>query len=265
MSVPTPLVVVPCHPQGAEDLDAAARCLVSIVATAPGADVVVIGDRNAPPSVLAQLQAVTGELGFGFGLTELARSYGAGVNPALEEALGDGRDAILVDADVELAASEWLEALVVRRDTSKDRPAAVVGGRLLYPNGLVEQAGLQFSLLKHEFIESYRFGPASLHEVRTPRLCPVGPGLVLIRHAALEAVGLLAEDLPGREVVDYSLRCFAAGLECVYEPAAVGTRLRSPWTPAPSEAEARRRFLLDKELLGRHEGRVGRWVAPVTA
>jgi hypothetical protein len=265
MSVPSPLVVVPCDPRTAEALDRAARCLVSLIATAPTAEVVVIGDPAGDAGVVAQLQAVAGELGFGFGLCDLRRSFGAGVNPALEEARDDGRDAVLVAADVELSAPGWLDALVARRDTSRSRAAAVVGGRLLYPNGLIDHAGLQFSLLKHEFVESYRFGPASLREARTPRVCPVGPGLVLLRHQALAEVGMLDEDLPGLELVDFCLRTFAAGLECIYEPAAVGTRHGPAWPAPPTDAEKRRHLRVQHALLDRHPGRLTRWIAPVTA
>ena len=44
--------------------------------------------------------------------------------------------------------------------------------------------------------------------------------LQLIRHATLEALGLYDESfIMGYEDVDYCLRVFAAGQECIYEPA----------------------------------------------
>jgi GT2 family glycosyltransferase len=55
-----------------------------------------------------------------------------------------------------------------------------------------------------------------------PCACPVGAALVLIRHETLNTVGPFdAEFRLGFEDVDLALRTFSAGLECVYEPAAV--------------------------------------------
>jgi GT2 family glycosyltransferase len=245
-------------------VDVAARCLVAVWTTArDAAEFVVVGQAGGDPTITAQLHAACDELGFGFGLTDPRTSLAAGVNPALEEALADGRDAVIVAPDVE-PGEGWLEALLARRDSAGAAPAAIVGGRLLYPNGLIEHAGLQFSLLKHHFIPSYRFGPASLHEARVPRLCPVGPGMVLIRHPTLAAIGLLAEDLPGLELVDYCLRAFAAGLECVYEPSAIGTRNASYFPRKLEDGEKVRALAIEKALLARHD-QLARWVAPVKA
>lgn len=262
MSVP-PLVIIPCDPQTPEQLDVTARCLVAVYTTArDAAEVVVVMDGEADAAVAAQVHAAAEELGFGFGLTGVRSSLAAGVNPALEEALHEGRDAVIAGPDVE-PTDGWLEALLGRHDTSGDRPAAIVGGRTVFPNGLIDHAGLQFSLLRHAFVKSTRFGPATLREARVPRLCPVGPGLVLLRHATLAALGTLDERLPGQELVDYCLRAFAAGLECIYEPSAYAVSHGAMWEPAPTDAEKLARTALEKQILARHEGRLARWVAPV--
>jgi hypothetical protein len=256
-------VIIPCDPRDAAQLDVTARCLVAVWTTArDAADVVVVMDGEADAGVAAQVHAAAEELGFGFGLTGVRTSLAAGVNPALEEALAEGRDAVIAGPDVE-PTEGWLEALLNRRDTRREEPAAIVGGRTVFPNGLIDHAGLQFSLLRHAFVPSTRFAPASLREARVPRLCPVGPGLVLLRHDALEQLGLLAADLPGFELVDYCLRAFAAGLECVYEPAAYAISHRPIWEPAMSDGEKTAQFVLEKQILARHEGRLARWVAPV--
>jgi GT2 family glycosyltransferase len=257
------LVIVPCDPRTPEQLDVTARCLVAVWTTArDAAEVVVVMDGDADASVAAQVHAAAEELGFGFGLTGVRSSLAAGVNPALEEALTGGRDAVIAGPDVE-PTEGWLQALVDRHDTRGDRPAAIVGGRTVFPNGLIDHAGLQFSLLRHAFVASARFAPASLREARVPKLCPVGPGLVLIRHDALERLGLLDESLPGQELIDYCLRAFAADLECVYEPAAYAISHGRIWEPKPSDAEKVARLALEKQILVRHEGRLTRWVAPV--
>lgn len=262
MSVP-PLVIIPCDPRTPEALDVTARCLVAVWTTArEQAEVVVVMDGESDAAIAGQVHAAAEELGFGFGLTGVRSSLAAGVNPALDEALAEGRDAVIAGPDVE-PTDGWLEALVNRRDTSGAGPAAIVGGRTVFPNGLIDHAGLQFSLLRHAFVPSTRFGPASLREARVPRLCPVGPGLVVIRHAALAELGGLAEDLPGQELVDYCLRAFAAGMESVYEPAAYAISHGPIWEAPLSDADKLVRSALEKQILVRHEGRLARWVAPV--
>jgi hypothetical protein len=262
VSVP-PLVIIPCDPRTPAELDVTARCLVAVWTTArDAAEVVVVMDGEADAAIAGQVHAATEELGFGFGLTGVRRSLAAGVNPALEEALAEGRDAVIAGPDVE-PTDGWLQALLDRQDTRREAPAAIVGGRTVFTNGLIDHAGLQFSLLRHAFVPSTRFGAASLHEARVPRLCPVGPGLVLIRHAALTGLGGLAEDLPGQEMVDYCLRAFAADMECVYEPAAYAISHRPIWEPGVSEADKLVKNALEKQILVRHEGRLARWVAPV--
>jgi hypothetical protein len=256
-------VIIPCDPHNAAELDVTARCLVAVWSTArDAAEVVVVMDGDADAAIAAQVHAAATELGFGFGLTSVRTSLAAGVNPALEEAIAEGRDAIIAGPGVE-PTEGWLEALLQRRDTRREEPAAIVGGRTVFPNGLIDHAGLQFSLLRHAFVQSARFAPASLREARVPRLCPVGPGLVLIRHAALERLGLFASDLPGFELVDYCLRAFGEGLECVYEPAAYAISHGPIWEPAPTDAEKLVRMALEKQILVRHEGGLARWVAPV--
>jgi hypothetical protein len=262
MSVP-PLVIIPCDPRDAEALDVTARCLVAVWTTArDAADVVVVMDGDAEPAIANQVHAAAEELGFGFGFTGVRASFAAGVNPALEEALDDGRDAVIAGPDVEVTEG-WLDALTGRRDTAGDGLAAIVGGRTVFPNGLIDHAGLQFSLLRHNFVLSSRFGPASLREARVPRLCPVGPGLVLIRHHVLEELGLLAEELPGAELVDYCLRAFGAGHECVYEPAAYAISHRSMFPTVQTDAEKAMAIAIEKQILIRHEGGLARWAAPV--
>jgi GT2 family glycosyltransferase len=256
-------VIIPCDPRTTEALDVTARCLVAVWQTArEQAEVVVVMDGESDAAIAGQVHAAAEELGFGFGLTGVRTSLAAGVNPALDEALAEGRDAVIAGPDVE-PTEGWLTALLERRDTRADAPAAIVGGRTVFPNGLIDHAGLQFSLLSHAFVRTARFAPASLHEVRVPRLCPVGPGLVLIRHGALAELGMLAEDLPGHELVDYSLRAFGADMECVYEPAAYAISHRPLVERPPNDAEKLARNALEKQILVRHEGRLARWVAPV--
>jgi len=74
----------------------------------------------------------------------------------------------------------------------------------------------------------------------------------------------LDPELVGHEVVDLCLRAFAAGLECVYEPAAIGTRHRA--LPQPEDDVQRlRRIRRELVLVERHQTLVPLFAAKVTA
>src|SRR4051794_3390708 len=147
-------------------------------------------------------------------------------------------DAVLVNADMEFTQPGWLDLMRARRDT-KDRPAAVVGARLLYPNGLLQHAGVYFSPIRREFAHRFQYGPADLPEALVPCRCPVTGALQLIRHETLASIGIYDPRFGlGHEDMDYCLRAFAAGFECIYEPAAVALHHESLFRGNASEAIA---------------------------
>ena len=230
------LAIVAFREERPTDVEALLVCLVSLRQTAPDVQVLLLdtqptssagtGDREpAPPAPPTLAEAAAAELG----CAHVAQDDGEGTLAAtvagLELARSSGFDAVLVGPDVELQPG-WLEALQARRDT-QGRPAAVAGGMLRFADGLVEQAGFFYSVLLRRWLPRYSGVPAEVAETRLPTLCPVGAQLQLIRHETLEAVGLPDADLgaPYAEI-DFCLRVFAAGLECVYEPAAVGRTTR---------------------------------------
>lgn len=221
------LAVVPTYLRSSEDLDILLRCLVSLRETAPQADVLVVDDASPAAQHVEMLAALAGELGI-----ELLRrpengGFSRTVNVGLRRALESGRDALLVNADIEFDAPRWLEPMLARTDTT-GAPAAVVGARLLYPNGLLQHAGVYYSALHRFWGPRYACGPGDLPEALVPIRCPVTGALQLIRHDCLADVGLYDEAFRmGWEDVDYCLRVFAAGRECIYEPAARATHAES--------------------------------------
>jgi O-antigen biosynthesis protein len=238
VSVP-PLCVVSTCLRTPGDAEAVMRCLVSLWAHAKPADVLVVDDGTPDPELLRGLRAVVAELGFE--LVERGRNDGhsAAVNVGLRRARDEGRDAILVDADVELLAPGCLERMLARTDT-EGRPAAVVGARLLTADGTIQSAGRFLSLLDRRWWDRFAHAPAELPEALAPCRCTVSGALQLIRHEALVAVGLYDERLRvAVEDVDYCLRVFASGRECIYESGAVALHLArtglfnhelDPWT-----------------------------------
>jgi GT2 family glycosyltransferase len=244
------LAIVPVSVTREEQLEPLARCLVSLYGSAPaGLPIVVVAGADSDDDLIAQVAAAVDELD-----GELIRSPGAvtpAVNAGLAGARDAGADALLLAQDVEGTAPGWLPRLQARPDTA-GRPAAVVGGRLVFSTGIIAHAGLYFSVFFREWLPRYLHAPAELPAAVTPRACPVGPGLQLIRQETLEQVGLYDPDLAGEfATVDYCLRTFATGLECVYEPAAIATRLTAPRFDGPDpDAELARSYLRLREKHG---------------
>jgi GT2 family glycosyltransferase len=164
------------------------------------------------------LEAVADELGVTVVCKDENTGFAKTVNVGLEIALAQEWDAVLVNADIEFHEAGWLERMLARTDTL-GRPAAVVGARLLYPNGTIQHAGAFLSLRTRGFWHRCQYAPADLPEALDPMRCPVTAALQLIRHETLEQVGLYDEEFRmAYEDVDYCLRVFNADLECVYEP-----------------------------------------------
>ena len=221
MSVSRPtLAIVPVVLHAPAQLEQQVDCLMSLWATAPETEVLVIDDGSPQQGLVDQLEGATGELGYRLVRRPANNGVAAAANVGLREAIATERDALVVAPGVGFIEPGWLESMRARTDT-KSRPAAVVGARLLYPNGLLAHAGMFFSLLGREFRYRYRMGPGDLPEALVPCRCPVSGALQLIRHETLETVGVYDEEFwLGWEDVDYCLRTFAADLECIYEPAA---------------------------------------------
>ena len=208
------LAVVPVHLRAEAEAELLMRCLVSLWRTAPDVQVLVVDAASPAREIAAQLPPVCAEVGADLVRHDEPVTRGTAVNTGLRRALEQGRDALVVAADVLFLDEHWLAPM-------RESDAAVVGARLLYPTGLLAHAGLAFSPLHRWFDNRYRFGPADLPEAAVPALCPVSGSLQLIRHATLAAVGLYDEALrAGRPDIDYCLRTFAAGLACAYEPRA---------------------------------------------
>ncbi|HTN22425.1 MAG TPA: glycosyltransferase family 2 protein [Solirubrobacteraceae bacterium] len=221
------LAVVPIYLRTDEDLDVLLRCLVSLRQTAPQADVLVVDDFSPESRLVDLIEFAADELEIELHRRNVNGGFSRAVNVGLRRALDEGRDAVLVNADIEFRRPQWLEPMLARTDTT-GAPAAVVGARLLYPNGLIQHAGVYYSTLHRFWAHRFNYGPADLPEALVPCRCPVTGALQLIRHECLATVGIYDESFRmGHEDVDYCLRVFASGRECIYEPAACATHAES--------------------------------------
>lgn len=213
-----PLLIIPTFMREPGDLEITLTTLETIRRTEPEADVLLVDDCSPVQALVDALDSHREKLGFDLARKEENSGFSKTVNVGLKAALLNGTDAVLVNADIEFIDPGWLELMVSQRDT-QGRRASVVGGLLLYPMGLIQHAGIFFSFLTRTFDHRYRFAPERLPEANLSTLCPVTGALQFIRHDCLEAVGLYDESFSmAYEDVDYCLRVFEAGRECIYQP-----------------------------------------------
>jgi GT2 family glycosyltransferase len=226
MTVPAsaPLCIVPAHLRSQEDADHLLRCLLALQATAPAAGILVIDDGTPAEDLRMGVRLACQELGvMHYGLPGHP-GFAAAANVGIERAVASGADVVLVRQDTIVEAG-WLEAMLARTD-GQGRPAAIVGARVISPQGRVRNAGYFFSELARAWAPRFEHARADLPAAGAPTRCPVSSALMLIRHDVLEALGPLDEGMKaGHEDVDLCLRAFLAGHEAIYEPRVIVTRL----------------------------------------
>jgi len=216
-----PLAIIPTYVQNAMDVDVLNDCLNSLRTTTPNDSLdILIVDDGSPDTQLRttiyQLSALHGALMFQKPENE---GFSRTVNVGLQKALDEGRDAILVNADVEMMKHGWLKIAQETQRMHGEGPADVVGALLCYPNGLIQHGGTYFSLLTRDFRHTWQYAPMNLPAALKPAVCPVTGAFQYIRHETLVKVGTYDERYRmGMEDVDFCVRVMKAGMECVYQP-----------------------------------------------
>lgn len=132
------LVVIPSYMTEPKDLATTVTAIESVRKTqGNGIDIQVVDDGSPAGALVDGLEAESKELRFDLHRKEENSGFSKTVNIGLQRALEEGRDAILMNADVEITTSGWLERFQATTDP-KQRKAAVVGALLLFPNGLIQ-------------------------------------------------------------------------------------------------------------------------------
>lgn len=200
-----------------EELDVTVRTLETLRQHEPTLETIVVDDRSPAQELLVDLQEACDRFEMTLRVKDANGGFAKTVNIGLREAQDRGLDAVLVNADMEFTMP-FVETFEQTVD-SQSRPAAVVGALLIYPSGLIQHGGIFLGLYNRGFDHKFKYGPASLPEAHRPAICPVTGALFFIRHSTFEAIGLFDEDFGlAFEDVDYCLRVFEGGLECVYNP-----------------------------------------------
>ena len=215
----TALAIIPAYLTEPSDLEMLFACIGSLRTTEPELDCLVVDDGSPAGALVDEVEAASGRLKFELHRKPENTGFSKTVNVGLRRCLAERRDAVLVNADIVFEAPGWLAVMEQQPSKDAEGPAWVVGARLLYPNGLIQHAGIFYSLLHTAFDHRFRYAPRDLPEALQAFRCPVTGALAFIRYVALDTVGLYDEDfLMGWEDVDYALRVFQAGGECIYQP-----------------------------------------------
>jgi GT2 family glycosyltransferase len=219
-TVPT-LIVVPVRAERAEDIEPFLQTVASLRGTAPEAMVLVVDDRS-PAQFAQMLELAANELDCAYVLQQDGEGISSAINVGLTAAKDHGMDVCLVASGLVLDRAGWLDRLLARTGTD-GRLAAVAGGAVIEPTGLIRQAGYFFSGFRRLWSARLERVPEILLDRHTPLLCPVSSELQLIRHEWIEKVGLYDELLSGpHAALDYCLRVAEAGGDCVLEPTVRG-------------------------------------------
>src|SRR6185437_537995 len=206
-------VVIPSY----RDAERVATLVASIQRTVPrGMAHIYVADDASGPEHVARLRAIEGiEVVEG----ERNEGFAANVNRGLRAA-DQTRDVVVLNSDMEARAG-WLACL--QYAASQEDDVAIVGGRLLYPDGRIQFAGTARNLGAPEWFDHrYRFKPGDWGPAALPGpVLAVTGACMYVRRAAIERIGLLDERYPmAYEDVDWCLRAWEAGMRVVYFPGA---------------------------------------------
>lgn len=230
------LGIIPSYVRSTADVEVFADAMKAVRRTEPDLDVLVVDDGSPQKELVTAVESLGSAYGFELVAKDSNEGFSATVNVGLRRCLEEERDAVLINADLEPMHSGWLEHFQTTRCIHSDRPASVVGALLVYPQGgLVQHAGIYFSNLTRTFDHLWKYAPMSLPAAQKPKMCPVTGAFQFIRHEALTAVGIYdPEFFMGWEDVDYCLRVFKSGRECVYNPRVRGWHHESMFRGRPS-------------------------------
>jgi GT2 family glycosyltransferase len=187
--------------------------------------IVVADDASPAADVRQRLQAIDGidELIFG----EHNVGFAANANRGLR-ATDPRYDVVLLNADI-IARKHWLESLQYAAYADGE-DVGIVGGKLLYPDGRIQHAGVHRNLgAPVWFDHRFRFKPADYGpaNIVAPALAVTG-ACMYVKRSVIEQVGLLDERYPmAYEDVDWCLRAWQAGFRVLYFPAATLDHLES--------------------------------------
>lgn len=233
-----PLITIPSYITKEEHCDVLKRCVKSLVDSAE-AEIYIVDDCSPYDSKKLHHLYTYLEETYGAGSVRKPENSGfaATVNYGLNRGLAEERDVVLVNADMEFKDYNWLRH-------AQETEADIVGGLLLYPNFLIQHAGIYFSAITRNFDHRFVGAAPNLPAAQDLCECPVTGALQYIRYETLKDVGLYDEGFfLGHEDVDYCLRAILADKKILYNPKVKAIHYESLFRSESHEEEQRESYL----------------------
>lgn len=207
-----PLLTIPVFLNDQTHLDVFKACINTLRKTTD-AELICCDDKSPSKELLEQAVEYTQDFkDIEWHFNKENSGFAKTVNVGLRKALEEKRDVVLINADIEFVDIGWLEKM-------GQNDSDLIGALLLYPNNLIQHAGIYFSILTRTFNHKYLFCPPTTPQALVPAKCPVTGALQYIKYDTMQQIGLYDEEFfMGYEDVDYNLRVLFNGGECLYNP-----------------------------------------------
>jgi GT2 family glycosyltransferase len=207
-----PLLVIPTYFAKQEAYDVFEECIDSIRKTTD-ADVLCVDDCSPDKSLLEAAQNYTNNVdGVEWHENKINSGFSKTVNVGMKRGQEEKRDIVLVNSDIQFIEAGWLEQMA-------NNDASIVGALLLYPNMLIQHAGIYFSIISRTFMHRFLYCMPNTPAANVPALCPVTGALQYVKYETIKEIGIYDENFfMGYEDVDYNLRALFAEGTCLYDP-----------------------------------------------
>src|SRR5690554_621502 len=175
---------------------------------------IIVVDDGSSPGVQQDLEEALAAKPVRLICNNQNTGFATTVNRGAAQAGGDY--ICLVNNDVTFPNDTWLDHMLKGAEVSR---ASVVGARLLYPNGLLQHAGVYYLPESRTFDHQYRFRPGDYKPaiVNQEALAVTG-ALLLIDRGIWEELGGMDENFfIALEDVDFSLRAWEIGRKVIYQ------------------------------------------------
>lgn len=201
-----PLVAIPTFVENERAVELTVACVKSIQETAD-ADIYVIDDGS--PEEFSSLLQVELPSGVQERFLPFNKGFAAAANSAFVKANITGQDICFVNADMLFFEEGWLEILA---GACANPEVYIAGGMCLYPQGLIQSAGMYYSKFSREFDHIYKYAPGNLPEAQVARQCPVSSAFMYVPYDTYVMIDQFDEMFEfGYEDVDYCFRASLAG------------------------------------------------------
>lgn len=175
---------------------------------------VIVVDDGSPPRIQQELKEALATEPVRLLCKNRNTGFASTVNQGA--AVATGEYICLVNNDVTFPNDTWLDHLV---KAAKLFNAGVVGACLLYPNGLIQHAGVYYLPKLRTFDHELRFQPFTGQTATTTKEALAVTGALMLVERGLwhELAGMDENFFIALEDVDFSLRAWEKGRKVVYQ------------------------------------------------